>query len=240
MIEEEITEELLQRSLADDNCDLDGFTDLIHDLLNRVWGPNWGIFTSESPTGNDPEVSPTPHITYNLLRREPADKKSLKRKQFKTFADKDNPGHNITLYRQWFDCAMEFVVYTKTNKEATRVAQRFEEFMETYTGYFKQKGVSEIVFNSEEGPSVSSESRQDIPHRTVRYFVRIERITPVRSIHLKQIDIIIDDDEPQLAVLPDTVSYGEETNDELENQTVESQQTDQDEFLGLYKQHFPK
>jgi hypothetical protein len=172
---------------ADSSADIEKLTDMIYQLLNVVWKSNWGLFTDENPTGNNPDEIPLPHITYNLVHRTHTKGRTVKQTQFDSFPDEENPGHNITMYRTWFTCVMEFCMYAATRKEATRLAQRFEEFMETYNGYFKSQGISEIVFMEELIPTISANYRQDIPHRTVRYEVRIERITSIRSAHLKQV-----------------------------------------------------
>jgi hypothetical protein len=197
----------MTRLRADGNLDLDQFTDLIKETLDKVWGRDWGTFSDENPTDNDPSEALMPHITYNLVERTIAGEMgAAKRKFFDQEEDPDNPGHHITHYRIWFNCELEFCIYAKTRREAMKLAQRFEIFMEDYTGYFMQKGVSHINFQVERSPQVSSEYRQDIPHRTVRYSVRIERITTVRSIDVTQVttDVVVTD-QVQLTPPPASV-----------------------------------
>ena len=43
------------------------------------------------------------------------------------------------------------------------IAERLEVFIESYRGYFKELGISEIIFQEEFSPGVSSQYRQDLP-----------------------------------------------------------------------------
>src|SRR5205085_5791148 len=117
-------------------------------------------------------------------------------------------------------------LYARTRREATQLAQRFEEFMDTYYGFFKQLGITEILFEEERKPQVSSEYRQDLPHRTVSYSVKIERISTIRSIDLVQFETAI------------RASSG---LDPVTDQQPEPQPIVSDGgFMSLYKQHFPR
>ena len=211
------------RYTAQSTADIEKLTDMIHTLLNAVWGSDWGVFSNEDPTDNDSMQAPMPHIVYNLVSRRITEDKQLKRKQAGTFPDEDHPGHNITKYSMMFDCELEFAIYAQSRIEATRTAQRFEEFMEDYKGYFKEQGISEILFLEESRPDVSTEYRQDIPHRIVTYLVRIERISIVRSVHLKEVIATINVDTQTTPHVPPKME-------------VEVK----DFFLNMYNTYFPK
>lgn len=211
------------RYTADSTADVEKLTDMIHKLLNAVWGSDWGVFSDDDPTDNDSLQAPMPHITYNLVSRRVSDEKALKRKELETLPDHDNPGHNITKYSMYFDCELEFAIYAQSRIEATRTAQRFEEFMEDYKGYFKQQGISEILFLEESRPNVSTEYRQDIPHRIVTYFVRIERISLTRSVHLKEVTTTVIVDSQLTEHVPPKIETPPSGS-----------------FLDMYNTHFPK
>lgn len=174
---------------AKSTSDLEKFTNLLDQMLRIVWGEGWGVFSPENPTTNEATQTILPHITYNLIRRTITDGRGLKGQVFGSIPDPEHPGETITPIRQWFDCEMEFCVYAKTNKEALEWATRFEQLMDTYRGLFKEEGITEIVFEEENAPDVNSKYRQDIPHRTIRYIVRIERIVEIKSFELKQVGV---------------------------------------------------
>jgi hypothetical protein len=167
---------------------LDQFTTIIKTIIDKAWGATWGTFTNEWPVGNDPTTLPLPQITYELFHRVPSKSmKSIKPRLMETIPDPDVPNGTIDVYRQWFDCLVDFGIWHKTNMEAEALKQKFEDFMLAYSGYFKQQGVSELLFVAEMQPSVSTKWRQDIPHRALRYLVRIERVTPVRSTTISEL-----------------------------------------------------
>lgn len=211
--------------MSQGSMDLDQLTDLIKVTLDKVWGPGWGIFSDNDPTGNDPETTPMPHITYNLVSRVPVKEHGMARRLYDQLPDSEYPGHYISIYRQWFKCDVEFIIYARTRREATVTAFNFEEFMADYIGFFKHMGVNQIFFEHEESPDVSSQYRQDIPHRTVRYSVKIERNSTVRSGILKQVELEI---------------VGTELADAIVEEEQQAPPVNNNDFIALYDQHFPK
>lgn len=229
---------------ADDTADIEKLTDMVETLLKAVWGSDWGIFSEDSPTGfsgddSDSTKIKLPHITHDLVSRVPMEDRTVKWTAFDSFPDPENPGHNITMYKQWFECELQFDLYHKTKKEARRLAQRFEEFMNTYIGYFKKQGVQEIIFLSEESPKTESFARQEMAKRTLTYYVRIERISAVRSAHLKQIaDTIKVGDEPLEFTLPDSEPQPAPVQAFQSSSSNELAHKGSNDFLSLYKKHY--
>lgn len=225
-----------ERLTAHGAADLEKFTDMICKLLNIAWGNDWGIFSEENPTGNNPEETPLPHITYNLISRRSTEKRGLKGQTFAPIPDPEHEGETITPVRQWFDCIVEFCIYARTNAEATRLAQRFEEFMYTYRGFFKDEGITEIIFEEERAPEVNSLYRQDIPHRTIRYLVRIERIIEIRSYELRQVGLSLN--RVDLHLQAGDMEFDSVFDDSPTPTRVQADLGN--EFLDLYHKNFPR
>lgn len=163
-------------------------------LLHKVWAkvnPEC-VFSEEEPLDNTPEDLSLPHITYEVLTRKHSEGFSdgKKPRQLKSYPDPEQPGHNLTEASEWFDCHAEFLIFGRTKGEAKKWMKLLEEFILTYTGYFKQQGVAEILFLEEKSPKVSSEYRQDLPHRRLRYLVKIQRTQTLRSIRLDELDVV--------------------------------------------------
>lgn len=209
---------------------MEKLTDMIYSLLKIVWGEDWGTFSEEKPTDNDPDTQKLPHITYSLAHRQHMANRTVKRTQFASEPDPEHEGHNITYHKNWFTCELHFTIYHDTNKGARQIAERFEEFMDTYVGYFKQEGVSEIIFKEELAPNVNSDYRQDLPYRTLIYEANIERTLVIRSYDLHQVDLVLLESKPKTA-------------DDAESPTDESQSVitnlGLNNFLELYNQNFP-
>jgi len=164
------------------------------ELVNNVWvkvNPAC-TFSEDQPLGEDPEVMKLPHIVYELQNRKHSEHFSDGRKprQLKSYPDPDQVGHNITEASEHFDCLVEFVIYGNDKRETRKWAESFENFILTYTGHFKKQGIGEILFLEELPREVSSKYRQDLPHRRLRYLVRIQRIQMLRSIRLSEVDVI--------------------------------------------------
>lgn len=170
--------------------DFDDAMDLIHSIWTKVH-PEC-VFSEEEPNGNTPETVALPHISYEVLHRKHSEHFSdgKKPRQLRVYPDPDQPGQNITEASEWFDCISEFLIYGNNKREAKKWMKLFEEFILTYTGYFKEQGIAEILFLEEQSPVVSSEYRQDLPHRRLRYLVKIQRTQTLRSIRLDYVDVV--------------------------------------------------
>lgn len=228
-----------ERLTAKDTADLDKLTDMIYKLLDIAWGDKWGVFSEERPTDNDADNTPLPHITYNLIHRVHTEKKTVKWQQFASEPDPIHKGETITQYKCWFTCQVDFTVYDDTNRGARLTAQRFEEFMETYIGYFKQEGISEIIFKSEKAPDVSSSYRQDIPYRTLCYEVRIERILAVSSYDLHRVDVILHDVDVDMNVVKPDGTLIDTYQSEFYDENPVKTHLGSSNFLDVYNKNFP-
>ncbi len=173
---------------ADGNInDFDDFMLIVKELWDSIHSDC--RFIEQEGTQNLSESLELPAIMYDLISRKHTDKLSDGRKprQMKQYLDPDNPKQYQTELTEWFDCLGEFHIYGNTKLEAKEWKRKFEFFMLTYTGYFKKLGISDITFISELRPEVSTENRQELPHRTLRYLVRIQRIEIIKSAEIQDI-----------------------------------------------------
>jgi len=92
------------------------------------------------------------------------------------------------IYRQWFDCVVEFDFYGRTDTETRKLQARFESLLSIYTGYLKRKGVSEIMFLKEVSARNSLNFTEQVNMKCLMYFVRLERITPIRQSLINKIN----------------------------------------------------
>lgn len=166
------------------SMDLDKFTDVMKDLLSRAWGENWGTFTLDEPTGTDSEKKalPLPVITFDSEERtRSASHRSLDPIHYETFRDPTDPRSVVKLYRMWFDVKVVFNIIHDTNREARILMEEFEDFLFTFKGFFKEYGISDMIFEKETKPQVVTKWQNKLSQRTICYLVRIERITTIRS-----------------------------------------------------------
>ncbi len=176
------------------SMDLDDFADKVKELLAMV-DPDVQ-FVEDEPTGNSPDKINLPIITFDIHERVRSESHpSLGPILFDNIKDPENPESTIKRYRMWFDTEVEFKIFHQTNREAKIVMREFEEFLFIYKGYFKELGISDIIFLAERPPQVITRWQMEVPVRTLRYLVRIERITTVRSnkhLQFGQVDLTVE------------------------------------------------
>lgn len=178
--------------MADDNIDgIEQLCDILKKLLNAAWGSNWGEISPDLKKGEDSSKIVTPQITVDINNRDIAEKMPLKPVLINTVKEKVNgqyTGDSLLIYRQWFDCVVEFDFYGRTAKETRQLQYKFESLLAIYTGYLKRQGVSEILFLKEISSRNSLNFTEQVPMKCLMYWVRFERITPIRQSLINRIN----------------------------------------------------
>lgn len=169
---------------------LDGFVDTLRRLLDAAWGPDWGELGEEVSDFTDPENVKLPQVVFHLLSRVPNKEFSpLKKRYSDTLPDPLYPGYHVEVWRRWYDCKIAFHCYARTNREARHLANKLAVFLDTYAGYFKEQGLSELLFLGEEEPERTRMAAGSLPVRTLLYLVRVEEVYVVRGKTLEEIII---------------------------------------------------
>lgn len=185
----------------DGSMDFDEFTDKMNELLSLAWGRDWGFFTEDEPLGGDPDGIAVPVITFDTFERVRSEShRSLDPILFDKIKDPSDPSTTIKLYRMWFDMEVDFKIFHTSNRESRRLMDRFERFLFQYKGYFKNQGISDIIFLAETKPTVESRWNKELARRNLRYLVRIERITTIRSNNLNQVNTIVTGTQGEIPV----------------------------------------
>lgn len=178
--------------MADDNIDgIEQLCDILKKLLNAAWGSNWGEISPDLKKGEDSSKIVTPQITVDINNRDIVEKMPLKPVLINTVKEKVNgqyTGDSLLIYRQWFDCVVEFDFYGRTAKETRQLQYKFESLLAIYTGYLKRQGVSEILFLKEVSSRNSLNFTEQVPMKCLMYWVRFERITPIRQSLINRIN----------------------------------------------------
>lgn len=195
--------------MADENIDtIQQLCDILKQILNAAWGSNWGEISPDLKKGEDSAKIKIPQITVDVNNREVAERMPLKPVLMQTIKEVNNgkpTGDSFLVYRQWFDCVVEFDFYGSTSKEVRDLQYKFETLLAIYTGYLKRKGVSEILFLKEVSARNSLNFTEQTPMKCLMYFVRLERITPVRQSLINKINANVgikelDNDKVQIII----------------------------------------
>lgn len=207
------------RLLADGNIDdIENFANILKKLCNAAWGEGWGELSPDLKTGEDSASIILPQITVEMNSREPAEGMGgLKPRLVDIVDEKDgdgNPtGDTFLLYRQWFDCNIEFNFYGRNSKEARELQKKFETLITVYAGYLKRNGISEIVFEEEVSGKCSLNFVETRPMRCIYYYVRLESITPVRQSLINEINMKIGANKLDVDKVKAAVTNGLGVND---------------------------
>ena len=178
--------------MADDNIDgIEQLCGVLKKLLNAAWGSDWGEISPDLKKGENSSQIKIPQITAEINNRDIAEKMPLKPVLINTVKEKVNgeyTGDSLLIYRQWFDCVIEFNFYGRTSKEARNLQYKFESLISIYTGYLKRQGISEIIFLKEVSAKKSLNFTEQTPMKCLMYWVRFERITPIRQSLINRIN----------------------------------------------------
>lgn len=181
--------------MADGNIDkIDDLIDIIKKLCNAAWGSDWGEIGPDLKRGEDSGEIIMPQITVEVNERDIADHMPLKpvlMNTVKEIVDGQPTGDSLLMYRQWFDCNIEFDFYGHSPKEVRELQYNFEMLIQIYTGYLKRHGVSEFIFLREFPSKSSLNFTENTPMRTTVFYARIERVTPVRMSLINKVNATI-------------------------------------------------
>ena len=175
------------RHVADDNIDdVEQLADILKRLCNAAWGANWGELSPDLKKGENSDNIILPQITLDINTRDVAEnlggiKPKLVDIVNEVDANGTETGDAFLVYRQWFDCNIEFNFYGRTNKEARQLQKKFENLLTVYTGYLKRQGISEMFFEREVSPKSSLNYDESTPMRCIYYYIRFESIMPIRQ-----------------------------------------------------------
>lgn len=185
------TDNLLK--MATNNIDnIDDFAESLRQILNAAWGDDWGSISPALSKSNNTDQYTLPQITYDIYSRETAEKtpiKPIKTDTIKEIVNGQETGDSIIIYRQWFDCIIEFNVWGNTSFEARETQVKFETLMQIYTGYFKKSGISNLVFLKEIPALESGKYVDGLNMKCILYGCMLEKITTIRASTIKQINL---------------------------------------------------
>lgn len=185
------------RHVADDNIDdVEQLADILKRLCNAAWGPDWGELSPDLKKGEDSSSIILPQITIDINTRDIAENMGgIKPKLVDIVKEIDangsETGDAFLIYRQWYDCNIEFNFYGRNNKDARKLQKKFETLLTVYTGYLKRQGISEMFFEREVSPKSSLNYDESTPMRCIYYYIRFESIIPIRQSLINNINVEI-------------------------------------------------
>lgn len=187
----------VRMSTADGNIStVEEFAELLRVVINTVYGMNKVELKPELSYETTKEQLTLPVITYDTNSREGSKETPLKPAQMETIKEVVNgklTGDNIIVYRQLFDTIVEFDIYGNNSLQVSKISKEFEDLLNHYTGFMKKLGVSEMFFLKEIPSNKSVHYIPDIPMKSLMWYIRLEKISTIRTSTLHTIDVKIND-----------------------------------------------
>lgn len=163
------------------------FIDMVADLTDKILGKKYDI-TFDPDEGHMPDdvdkLKGHPCIVYKLVSRKP--KLERKERPLDMFSDTKND----TAYQIWsqsFICMIQFTILAGTYNIADQAMTDFEDMLSKYAGYFKENGVSEILFEKQYTDENYDAYRQSVSVRTLQYRIDIQRIKQITDTKMQDL-----------------------------------------------------
>ena len=167
---------------AADNATLEDFISMLAEVCSKTmqkWkaelNPNEGAVLKD-----EDQKLEHPVILYEIVDRIPYNE--LKPRQLEDIVEKiDEEGHTRLgrIWSQRFDCTIQFNVVASDYYTANQVMSTLEDAILTYSGYFKSKGVGELLFKRHFTDKNYDRYRQWLSVRSLQYRLVVEKLTTV-------------------------------------------------------------
>lgn len=167
--------------------------EMLEEILKIELEENWGVISFEAIKRNETDKIILPQINYSVKLREISKGKSHKPILTDVIDELDEnqekTGKVIKVYRQSFDCILEFRFLAKTQRECRRLMEDFEDIIVSYTGFLKKKGLGEIFFLKEISTEDSIDFDKNVSVKISEYFIRLEKVKTLNVNKLKNIEM---------------------------------------------------
>lgn len=132
-----------------------------------------------------------PLITYKLIERVPSHElKPRHREDIVEESLDKNDGRIGQVFGQKFTNKVQFDIYASVYVTAEQVMERFEELLFAYAGYFKKKGISEIIFRKQLTDCDLDIYRQTISVRSLQYDIETEKLITRFRETIQEIEVL--------------------------------------------------
>lgn len=180
---------------AESNATISDLIKMIHKLLT-ITMPDVQFIPDDGRVINlDPqEKIDRPFITYKVISRTPKGEiKPRLRQEIREVSDDKNAERLGEIYGQKFITVLQFNIFASVYDTADEVMEKFEEQMLIYAGYFKQKGISEMLFKQQLTDSYYDTFRQTASVRNIQYTVETEKLIVQFKEKIRNVEILMND-----------------------------------------------
>ena len=165
---------------ADKSADLDDFVRMVEKIITKSGeGKKLGIeFVPDEGSRKYADQSfeiKHPYVFFNVISATPTNQlKPRVRRVFVEEPDK-NASRSGMVMGQTFEALIQFNIFACDYLEATKVMKFVEDMLFSYTAYFVQNGIAELIFHKRLTDQNLDLFRQKSSIRSLQYYIRYER-----------------------------------------------------------------
>lgn len=170
------------------------FIRLLSNCFKAFFGADVTLCAAYPKINTDSDVLGTPLITYKYSKVPMEIGSVTKNTEFKprlrfteTIQTDDGESLQVDIFGKMFSYGVMFEVWGIDGKEAEDTTEKFEEFMNCYTEYFRSQGVANIVFQRIDPDQNHQQWRSDLIRRCISYQVVIDEVTSIQQTNIKSI-----------------------------------------------------
>lgn len=156
-----------------------------------VNGDKWGDIVHADPLVIDVKTLNPPIVTYTLEQKSPAKMGSSYQLKpgIRTAGVDQETQQRSTLFAHRFLYTVSFDIWESSWEKALEQGEKFEDFMLTYTGLFKELGVTELIYAGATEEQARNSWRTDLVAYKTVYDVYIERHLSVLNKTIESIKV---------------------------------------------------
>ena len=153
----------------------------------------WGVVRQEPGTVSGPifrgtqEIRPR-HREFIAVFSEESKKYIVGEDSSSSFSD-DSLYKWINVKGQFFDNLVQYNIWSKSNYEVEKLTLWFEDYMNDFTGMFREAGINNLVFNRRVRDDTMIQMKNGYHVRSVLYYVRTERIKLETNVPIKRVNL---------------------------------------------------
>lgn len=177
----DVVERAVSTYQADTGADLEKLMDMIGKVVTKSKMGKKDKVKFVPDEGNRVFADPGfkvdhPFIFFEVIESCPDKEiKPRVRREFIERNDDDKDRKHGMVYGQAFNAVVQFNIFACDYLEANKVMKSLEELLFSYTSYFKQNGISELIFQRRLTDRNLDMFRMNCSVRSLQYFVRYER-----------------------------------------------------------------
>lgn len=166
------------------------------DIADEQDGTKYNLKVTEGyPT--DPNIKTEfPLVTFRVLSKSPADRE-LKPRLLRVVPDPDFPSDTLSIFQRSYDCRIEMVLWTRTNKDANVLIEWIEDKFFEYLWYFEWiGGYKHVIYTGRGEDDTDMVNDQSLHKRTLKFSLKTSKITKKREAQIKKIKLELNVNKP--------------------------------------------